>query len=132
MRVVDEQGNNVTEPDLNYGYLIEHQVLRDGVEPIDNEVKFAYADDDWEDVLLYVSVPVSKKIEAEIVDLRHKLADTDYIASKLMDALVSCTSLSGILKELAAFNAEYADYLKNRQSWRDRINELENERKEEA
>ena len=61
----------------------------------------------------------------EIQALTMKLKDTDYIAAKLTDRLADCTSLESLLSVTAEFNAEYADTLKQRQQWRNEINELE-------
>lgn len=48
----------------------------------------------------------------EIEDLKNHLADTDYIAIKHSEGLIS--------------DADYAAIKAQRQAWRDRINELEN------
>lgn len=48
---------------------------------------------------------------AEIAELKQKLRDTDYVAAKIAEG--------------SATAKEYADVLKKRQAWRDRINELE-------
>lgn len=60
-----------------------------------------------------------------IAELKASLKDTDYIAAKLTDRLADCTSLESLLSVTAEFNAEYADTLKQRQEWRNEINELE-------
>lgn len=60
-----------------------------------------------------------------IAELKASLKDTDYIAAKLTDRLADCTSLEKLLGVTASFSAEYADTLKQRQQWRDEINELE-------
>ena len=48
--------------------------------------------------------------EKEIETLKKKLADTDYVAAKIAEG--------------AATRDEYAGLIKQRQEWRDRINEL--------
>lgn len=50
--------------------------------------------------------------QREIITLKSKLADTDYIAAKLAEGV--------------ATREEYADKLAERARWRNRINELEN------
>ena len=57
MRIVDENSNTITEYDLSLGSLIETQVIKEGAEPINNVNKFAWADDDYEDVLMYIPNP---------------------------------------------------------------------------
>lgn len=125
MRIVDEDGREVHDPDLNNGHLVEYQLLRDGIEPVDDEKKFAYAEDDWENVLLYIETPEAMKIDREIAALQHKLLETDYISSKLADKLTSCASSEEINTVLADFNESYAEIISQRQEWRDEINELE-------
>lgn len=125
MRIVDEHGREIHDPDLNNGHLVEYQLLRDGIEPVDDEKKFAYAEDDWENVLLYIETPESTRIDREIAALQHKLLETDYISSKLGDAISCCSSTVDILGELESFRDTYSGTIKKRQEWRDKINELQ-------
>lgn len=131
MRTVDEYGREIHDPDLNNGYLVEYQILKDGIEPVDDKKKFAYAEDDWENVLLYIEIPESMKIDREIAALQHKLSETDYISSKLAEAIGCCSSIADILRELESFRGKYSGMTKERREWRDKINELEAKRKEE-
>ena len=57
-------------------------------------------------------------------ELRAKLRDTDYVAAKATDALLSCKSITDLLSVLASIHSEYADVLKQREEWRKQINEL--------
>lgn len=68
-----------------------------------------YDPDDWviRDGVAYPD----PKPATEIVDLKKKLEATDYVGNKIAEG--------------AATREEYADMLALRQSWRDRINELE-------
>ena len=50
-------------------------------------------------------------VELQIAELKQKLSDTDYIACKIAEG--------------AATAQEYAEELKQRQIWREEINELE-------
>ena len=67
----------------------------------------------------------SPRPEKEIARLKKLLSETDYITAKAMDALTTCTTLSGILTELAAIRSRYGDIIVQRKEWRARINELE-------
>lgn len=60
-----------------------------------------------------------------IVQLKVKLQDTDYIAAKLADKLAGCASADEMQAVTSAFGGEYAETLRQRQTWRDEINELE-------
>lgn len=57
MRVVDENANTITSYDLSLGNLVETSVIKVDAEPIDNVTKFAWADDDYEEVLMYIPNP---------------------------------------------------------------------------
>ncbi|RDB60141.1 hypothetical protein C1879_01135 [Paraeggerthella hongkongensis] len=54
MRIVDENGNEIANPDLSAGTLSPTIVVRKGAVPPDDVEKFAWADDDYEEVAVYV------------------------------------------------------------------------------
>lgn len=54
MRVVNENMETITEYDLTKGYLIPALVIKEDATPIDNETKFAWADEDYEDAQMYI------------------------------------------------------------------------------
>lgn len=54
MRVVDTNHKTITEYDLTKGRLEPFFSVREDAVPIDNVTKFAWADDDWEEVLMYI------------------------------------------------------------------------------
>lgn len=55
-------------------------------------------------------------------EAQEKLKATDYIASKFGDALMDCHDTSDILLVVEEFNSTYGDVLKQRQIWREEIN----------
>ena len=70
----------------------------------------------------FVAVPsVAEQIEA----LKRKLAETDYITAKAVDAMAAADSLTALLAALKSIRAEYADVLAQRAEWRAEINKLE-------
>lgn len=68
---------------------------------------------------------VIPSIEEQIAVLKRKLADTDYITSKALDAITLADNLTSLLAALKSIRTEYADIIKQRQSWREEINNLE-------
>lgn len=68
---------------------------------------------------------VIPSIEEQIAVLKRKLDDTDYITSKALDAITLADSLTSLLAALKSIRTEYADLIKQRQSWREEINNLE-------
>lgn len=73
-----------------------------------------------------------KKADAEeIADLQKKLNETDYIISRTFEEIMSLdnsvTFIVDFIKILKDFRSRYAEQLKNRKSWRQRIEELKGE-----
>lgn len=68
---------------------------------------------------------VIPSVEEQIAVLKRKLDDTDYITSKALDAITLADNLTSLLAALKSIRTEYADLIKQRQSWRDEINNLE-------
>jgi hypothetical protein len=56
MRIVNENLETIkeSEVDLTKGRLVEGQAIRADAIPIDNITKFAWYDDDYEDVMIYM------------------------------------------------------------------------------
>jgi hypothetical protein len=77
MRVVNEKFHTIIEYDLEKGRLVSTKAIRENIEPIDNITKFAYSDDDYEEVQMYIPNPI-KTISQQITDLKNKLTSTDY------------------------------------------------------
>ena len=67
--------------------------------------------------LVYDKRPISP--ESEVMQLKSKLAETDYVIPKMMEA-----QLTGIALQ-AEEQARYNDIIEQRKEWRARINELE-------
>lgn len=55
MRIVNENFETIkeTDVDLSKGYLVTTITIREDAEPIDDIVKFAWTDDDYEEVQMY-------------------------------------------------------------------------------
>lgn len=54
MEVRDEHGNAVEDPDMDRGFLCKRLRVRADAVPVDDVEKFAWADDDYELVAVYV------------------------------------------------------------------------------
>ena len=61
----------------------------------------------------------------QIAALKQKLADTDYIAAKAVDAMTAADSLTALLTALKSIRTEYATVFAQRAAWRKEINDLE-------
>lgn len=120
--VIDRDGNPVESPDLTRGHVVRSVRIKPGAAPLGNG-KVAWADEDWEDVDVYV--PYTPEQLAQIA--RARLNATDYVAAKAVDALMGCTDADSVLDVLAAFRAEYADVLAERAELRRTVNELAGE-----
>ena len=91
-----------------------HKAVRENATPIDNVTKFAWAEDDYEDVLMYIPNP-AVSVADQIAGIQRQLEETDYRIIKCMEY-----SLAGL--ELPYDIQQLHD---QRQELRDKINELE-------
>lgn len=120
--IYDTDGNPVDNPDLTLGHVQTVTRIKADAAPLGNG-KVAWADEDWETVQVYV--PFS---DAELTyRAKARLAATDYVAAKAMDALMGCSDADSMLEVLASFKAEYADVLAERAELRRTVNELAGE-----
>ncbi len=111
--ILDEFGKQLEEDQLDFtlGYIAEGDRLKPEAIPPDDVTKFAYEDGDYEPYREFRYYTEEERRSRRIADLKAKLAETDYIAVKLMEG--------------SATREEYADLITRRQAWRDEINELE-------
>ena len=70
----------------------------------------------------FVAIP---SVAEQIAALKQKLADTDYIAAKAVDAMTAADSLTALLTALKSIRTEYATVFAQRAAWRKEINDLE-------
>lgn len=115
MRFINENYETITEFDLSIGRLVETVVIKADAEPIDNENKFAWADEDYEEVQMYIPNPILTA-EEQIAELKRELESTDY-------KIIKCSE-----HQLLGLDMPYdvAELHAERQAIRDKINELEN------
>ena len=81
----------------------------------------------WQEIL---KERQDKADQEEIKDLKQKLNDTDYIIARWGEEIVSLdnplTWITDVIKINLKYSKQYAEALKNRKAWRERIEELEN------
>lgn len=70
----------------------------------------------------FVAVPSAAE---QIATLKRKLAETDYITAKAVDAMAAADSLTALLAALKSIRTEYATVFAQRAAWRKEINDLE-------
>ena len=114
MRVINQKRETITEYDLNTGRLVPITVIRTDATPIDNITKFAWADEDYEEVQMYVPNPV-KTVQQQISELKAKLSATDY-------KVIKCSECQLLGMEMPY---DVAELHNQRQMIRDQINALE-------
>ena len=110
MRILNEQNEELrrSDCDLTIGELRSEVIIRPDAKPIDNETKYAWADDDYEEILRYVVIPTATRIEQRISALKSQLSATDYAVIKIAEG--------------AATAEEYAGIIADREAWRKEIN----------
>ncbi len=96
MRIVNQQGETITDYDLGKGVLAPAKVIREDAAPIDNVIKWAWADDDYEDVMMYVATPgeteeyvspEAKELGAIRAELKNLKEGLDYLVSAVKKLL---------------------------------------------
>lgn len=60
----------------------------------------------------------------QVLELKQKLVETDYIASKAIESIIGAKDVVSLLSALKRIGEEYAETLKRREEWRASINEL--------
>ena len=92
MRTVNQRGETITDYDLSKGVLTPAKVIREDAAPIDNVTKWAWAEDDYEDVMMYVETPEeieeyvspeAKELEAIKAELKGLRDGIDYLVSAI-------------------------------------------------
>lgn len=113
MKIFDKLGNELNEADLDLerGRLIPTNRIKPDAKPVDDVEKFAYEDDDYEDILEYIVPDEAEWLERQIDTFKRELADTDYHILKVVEGAKSL--------------AECAEVMLKRKGWRSKINELE-------
>lgn len=113
MKIFDKLGNELNEADLDLerGRLIPTNRIKPDAKPVDDITKFAYEDDDYEDILQYEAPDEADWLEKQIDILKRNLADTDYCILKLFEGV--------------ATEDEYAQVINDRKVWRSKINKLQ-------
>ena len=110
MRVVNERYETITEFDLSAGRLVPSIAVKEDAVPIDNMKKYAWADEDWEEVQMFIPSLIKTPAE-KIAELKVRLRESDYHILKIVEGAATLT--------------ECADIIKQRALWRKEINELE-------
>lgn len=114
MIILDENGNELKESELDLvnGYLtLPTYAIKPDAIPVDNVTKFAWSDDDYEEVQYYYVTSTEKRTEQRIDELKAKLSETDYVVIKIAEGVATAE--------------EYAAVIADREAWRKEINELE-------
>ena len=92
MRTVNQHLQTITEYDLGKGILLPAKAIKEDAAPIDNITKWAWAEDDYEDVMMYVETPEEtegyvsqeeKELEAIKTELKGLRDGIDYLVSAI-------------------------------------------------
>ena len=72
------------------------------------------------------------EVDDEIFDLEQKLNSTDYIMARMLEEIMALnnplTFISDIIKIFVTYATKYKDTLSNRKTWREKIEELRNDK----
>lgn len=118
IRLLNENYEEISEADIEpeKGRIYTKNVIKPDADPVDDITKFAYADDDYEEVMIYERLSEEVIMKKHIEELKRKLTDTDYVVIKIAEGVSTAD--------------EYAGVISARQEWRDEINSYEKKLKE--
>ena len=85
MRVIDRDGKTLTEYDLSKGRLVPTQVIKKDATPIDDITKFAWYDEDYEDVLLYIPGVEENSVPTQLDIIEAQVAYTAMMTDTLLE-----------------------------------------------
>ena len=92
MRTVNQHLQTITEYDLGKGILLPAKAIKEDAAPIDNVTKWAWAENDYEDVMMYVETQEetegyisqeAKELEARKAELKGLRDGIDYLVSAI-------------------------------------------------
>lgn len=87
MRIIDTEGNPLQSPNLNKGYLVVRQEIRENATPIDNITKFAWEDDDYEEVQVYIPHEEQTAEPTQLDRIEAQVAYTAMMTGTLMEGV---------------------------------------------
>lgn len=103
MRILNENMEEITEYDLEKGSLCPATIIRPDATPIDNQTKFAWADDDYETVQVYRLYDWAKP-DADVEEFRNR---------RIQEMSDACASeiTNGFYIGKHKFSLEYSDQI---------------------
>lgn len=113
MRILNELRQEIKKEDVDLEKCRVYvaRIIRPDAVPVDNITKFAWDDEDYEEVQIFEYIPEEIRNRKRIEKLKQNLSSTDYVIIKIMEGKATLD--------------EYADVIANRDKWREEINLLE-------
>ena len=105
MRIIDENGNDIADVDESKGQLTNATIIKSDAAQIDNETKWAWDDDDYEEVLVwheYTEEELAERGSVTLDDVTDALADISDTVSTSADDLSTISDAIAELSELVA------------------------------
>lgn len=87
MMVYDLNGNVLESYDLTKGSLSVRTVIRPEAAPIDNVTKFAWADEDYEEIQVYIPYEVTANEPSQLDRIEAQVAYTAMMTGTLMEGV---------------------------------------------
>ena len=155
MKIYNQEKTQILEnPDLKKGYLMEDKIVVKTIpatEEVQEQFHYEYKDYpsggrdrikvvdvayqpakpetyEYEDIQVYVLFTEEELINNEISTLTEQLEKTDYIANKLAEAVSKYIS-TGDNTDVLLLREKYSLELSNRETWRNRIDKLQQDLK---
>lgn len=85
--VYDQNGNQLESYDLSRGYLQPRTIIRPDAAPIDNVTKFAWADEDYEEIQVYIPYEEQTTEPTQLDRIEAQVAYTAMMTGTLMEGV---------------------------------------------
>lgn len=85
--VYDLNGNILESYDLSKGSLSTRTVIREDAVPIDNVTKFAWADEDYEEIQVYIPYEVTTNEPSQLDRIEAQVTYTAMMTGTLMEGV---------------------------------------------
>lgn len=113
MKIFDQNDKEIQleDCDLTIGYITNEIRIKNDATPIDNKTKFAWYEEDYENIKRYIVIPEDIRNENRLNELKNKLSNSDYAIIKIMEG--------------TATTEEYSQLIADRKAWRAEVNKLQ-------
>ena len=116
----------VTNPDLENGYITLTKVVKPDALPVDNITKFAYTDDDYIEVQMYIRRDSGVQQMQSVDDIYDQLKKTDYEVLSYVEQMLTCSSVAEVSELIASWQPLASELVARRSELRQQLHNIKN------